>query len=281
MNIRFLNKVFWIVSILLVSVLFSSCRNCRSRESGGGGGGGNNRVRNVAQTVNIINTTNNTTHYQPQFNSVSVQNIDNSRRENLSRTFNNLTNNTNNTTNVSVNNTQTNLSYNSSISNNYISQHILQQIYNRTTNNNTGIIFREGDIVEINNLNINGTTINGIIATVNNNYRTGITICENTYRQIIQQINYIPDDNPRVGRGTGNDDRPATPAGRPGRPTRPGSDRNPPPNSPSYQPPPNYDSPNQGNNPFAGTDPGGVNFLTIIGAIVVILFFLWILSWFM
>ena len=263
-----LSTLFWVISIVLIAFSISACNRRRPNS-----GGNKNPTSKITPNINILNsTTSNNIYNQQSYDYITVQNIDKSRIEYISKTVNNLTNNTEY---VTINNMSASLSVDNSINQNYISQQLIQKIYKpkvsgndersprgrqrqnsqRSNSGSSGqnnlYSFHEGDRVEINNININGVAIGGIIAIVDNDQtkKTNIVISENTYQQIKQQIseayanvNYAPKEYRSTEQG-----------------------RTPQNNIPE---------------PFRGTDPGGVNFLTIIGAIVVILFILWIVSWF-
>ena len=267
----FYTSRFWgLIAIVIIALSISSCRGSR-RGGSNENGERNQRSSTTINNINIINSaTNNNTYNQQQFNKITVQNIDNSVKEYAINTINNLTDNTEN---IIVNNTRTNISVDKSIHQNFISQHIAQQVYNnnRTYNNRKRggdrYNFNKGDQVEINNINISGIKVSGLVAIVDDsktyNNNIGIVLSYNSLQQIINQINNY---NTRVGvsdyseNGDNNGSDDSFKGG--------GRHKD------------NADSPYAKPNVFKGTDPGGWNFLSIIGAIVVVLFFLWILSWF-
>ena len=268
----FYTSRFWgLIAIAIIALSISSCRGSR------GGNNENRRERNsrsstTINNINIINsTTNNNTYKQQQFNKITVQNIDNSVKEYAINTINNLTDNIEN---IIINNTKTNISVDKSIHQNFISQHIAQQVYNNNRTYNSRrrgdrYNFNKGDQVEINNINISGIKVSGLVAIVDDsktyNNNIGIVLSYNSLQQIINQINNY-NYSPRVGVSnySENGDNNGSDDSFKGE----GRHKN------------NADSPYAKPNVFKGTDPGGWNFLSIIGAIVIVLFFLWILSWF-
>jgi len=247
--------------------MLSSCRDRR----GGKGVGASKPIphyRYEPQSIIIINNNNNNTYNQRQINNnnVTVQNISTTTQQELNQTINNISNHT---VNATINNTSVNLSVDNSIQNNHISQQIAQVLLNQEGDN---LNINEGSMYMLNNIEINNMLISGITAEVNNAYN-GIALCSETFNQIKQQLNNI-----NLANNNSENDR-----GR-GRGLRGHTMYNPVPKEPResgvYQPNQPASQANNIYNTFRGTDFGGWNFLTIIGAIVVILFVLWILSWF-
>jgi len=205
-----------------------------------------------------------------------VQNIKTTNQQELNQTINEIAIHT---VNAAINNTSVNLAVDNSIHTNYISQPIAQILTNREGDNYN---INEGNTILLNNIRISNILVSGIIAEVNNAYNE-ITLCNETYnqlRQMANNINFVNDGRNVGGRGQRSQSSNTSNGNSNGNQynsTYSGGNGG----NGIYQQPrqPQY----KGNNvpgAFRGTDPGGWNFLTIIGAIVVVLFVLWIISWF-